>query len=367
MFYDDEREDFENRGEKSKDEFIEEFMEKVTKRSTKNQAQEPPDASAQLVNAINLVSKLPQTKFNNFYPPDWRWKTACAIVSDKITLRKLKLELFQFDTKFKKVYDFCNKLSKCKSPADLLRFKKEFNSLWEAFLIYNNDDVIRWIIEAKILTKESLESISRKTGLDLEVLRDYCDAFYDILEKLHNKEFICSSVIGRAMYEQVRLPISTVWKIIAYFGNAEYLDYFITTINAPDQLDEFLTENIKSHLKSLIWREIRSTSDWELLSKILNLLDNFFSAPTSIQSNTQVIQMYNSTSLNGYSNGHQSQLILDGLRMGLEYLGLKAKSSETNGYFSTNGIINTNGEEARAFELDHIKLPDLSNPDKNKN
>jgi hypothetical protein len=366
MFYDDEREDFENKKEKSKDEFIEEFMEKVTKRSTGNQAQNPTDASTSLVGAINLISKLPLTKFNSSYPPDWRWKTACAIVSDKVGLRKLKWELFQFDTKFKRVYEFCNKLSRCKSSADLLRFKKEFSSLWEAFLIYNSDDVIKWIIEAKILTKESLESISRKTGLDLEILRDYCDAFYDILEKLHNKEFICGNVIGRAMYEQVRLPISTVWKIIAYFGNAEYLDYFITTINAPEQLDEFLTENIKSHLKSLIWREVRSTSDWELLSKILNLLDNFFSAPASYQSNTQVIQMYNSTSLNGYNNGHQPQLILDGLRMGLEYLGLKAKSSETNGHFNVNGIINTNGEEARAFELDHIELPEHNNND-NKN
>jgi len=169
---------------------------------------------------------------NKRRPVDWRWQRGCELAEGARQVRGRDDELVILARKFRRLLD------RCESDMDRLAALDANPELFEAYEIYNADDfnptAIKWELEARILAKESPESIDAKLMLSPAVTRLYTQLFFDVIGRLSAHGLIMHLVIGRAT--QIGLAersYDCLWKLLGYNVGPLILDAFIYQFNNP--------------------------------------------------------------------------------------------------------------------------------------
>jgi hypothetical protein len=93
----------------------------------------------------------------------------------------------------------------------------------------------RWALEARLLTREPLETIAAKSGLATEVVEAYEALFFQVRDHLQARDYILLQVIGpRAARGPRSYELDVLWKLLAYHGGPLLLDVMLSPIPPLD-------------------------------------------------------------------------------------------------------------------------------------
>ena len=157
-------------------------------------------------------------------------------------------------------YRFQIALAKCKDEADRYELMDKYPDIYGAYLIYNRGDAeerhpARFAIEARILASQSDYDIARRMGIRPEVIAIYENVFFNVRDKLSNKDYISTVVMGPSIYAGLTdRDYDLLWKLYGYMYGPVALDAFINSTSRtfrPEKIEEVdaaLAEDIKSTL-----------------------------------------------------------------------------------------------------------------------
>lgn len=168
-------------------------------------------------------------------PPDWRWQRACALADgDRISPGRDD-EYVKFAAKFRRL------MGRCTSDRAKLAALDAHPTMYEAYAVYSQSDArddTRWCLEARVLSRESSQNISRKTMLQRAVLDLYCKIFFDVEDRLSAPSVITHVVIKKAAQMGLaERDHDGLWKLFGYWLGPVVLDALIYDFNLPSQAE----------------------------------------------------------------------------------------------------------------------------------
>jgi len=97
-----------------------------------------------------------------------------------------------------------------------------------AFQIWDDDQLNRSIIEARLLARESFQTIAKKTGLPVYTVKVYEALFFNVHDKLDHETYILSTAIGPSIQRPV-MPddFGDILKLVAYKRGPLYLEHLL--------------------------------------------------------------------------------------------------------------------------------------------
>lgn len=121
------------------------------------------------------------------------------------------------------------------NPAKLYSLSKYDAALFWAHSIWVEDKMpTRWAIEAHILADEPAEKIAQRVGADPDVISAYESVFFDVREKLNNREYVLNVVIKDSVTRGLsERHYDLLWKIFGYQCGPFVLDSIIGRFTSP--------------------------------------------------------------------------------------------------------------------------------------
>jgi hypothetical protein len=143
---------------------------------------------------------------------------------------------------------------------DTERIERTMPELVQAYqLRFGTATALRLEIEARVLARESLESIARKTSVPPTVLALYQQLFFDVADRLDRASYIMHTAIGERVHGTwTEEDIPTLgWKLFGYHCGPQVLDVLIQGSNlrdrpsSPDEVGSYLSGSFSSQLASM--------------------------------------------------------------------------------------------------------------------
>ena len=121
---------------------------------------------------------------------------------------------------------FVKALRRCRDLDDHRSLKEELPAYYQAFWLWmHRPPELRWQVEARILARQSWETIAAKTGLTVESLILYERLFYHVTDRLDDYPYVLHEVI--AWHHAGANRVGTIWQYYAYRGGPDVLDTFL--------------------------------------------------------------------------------------------------------------------------------------------
>lgn len=213
---------------------------------------------ARLSEFVNLRKSSP------LRPADWRWKRALTLLSaDK------KPNRFSEDKFVQAAYKFASMLDDVEESWEYYN-KTVFNTaLSDAHAIYTQSDAkhLKWELEARILAKEDIDSISEKLCISKKAIKWYESLFFNVLDRISNQSWIIHSAIGKGVfYGASERDLDGIWKYCGYFHGVDKLDWMVLHKNSPE-ICQWANEEIDVNMlrKTLHSSKIVATNSWNQL------------------------------------------------------------------------------------------------------
>jgi hypothetical protein len=202
--------------------------------------------------------------------PDWRWLRARRLADNGLTPRRSR-----DDHHVCLAWKFLKRLRKLDIKAEE-RLACDFPTLFDAFKIYDDPQSgVRWIFEAGVMARRSVDMMSEYLRTDAETLQLYEEIFFDVRDALDNQGCIMSNILMPIVTHSVSARDPDVFlKGIAYFGgweavrsswelghaSPEAIDFFNRAIrqkimkNAYDALHtaQINSFNAKDHIQAML-------------------------------------------------------------------------------------------------------------------
>jgi hypothetical protein len=191
-----------------------------------------PDPSKKTARARSSFPTSFHLRRENFWrPQDWRWRRAEFLLAEQESPSP------RLDDEF--VEAALHFLQEDLSGQDLPASKRLLPAgtraaMQSAQQIHDRNDIGTWMLQAWLLTGESLEFISGETSTPIEEIVWFARLFFDVQERLHSRSFITHRVIGpKIHYGLSEKDVDVIWRFWAYNGGRyilqSLLDDFIET------------------------------------------------------------------------------------------------------------------------------------------
>jgi hypothetical protein len=122
-------------------------------------------------------------------------------------------------------------LQEATSQHDQMQVRARFSAIYWAHWFHeqvpDHGVPIRWTIEARILARQSDAEIARLNGCSAEVIEAYEALFFNVRERLDDRDFILTSVIGPIEAGSKFYDEGQLWKLCGYLGGPQMLDAMI--------------------------------------------------------------------------------------------------------------------------------------------
>jgi hypothetical protein len=163
-------------------------------------------------------------------PVDWRWHLAGRLAQGALVPDSW------VDQHILAARDFQVLLADA-GEADLEYLAEWMPGLFTAHSLYQRGpDPVRFEVEARILAKESFDSIARKCQLSVPAITAYEALFFNVLDRLGVISYITHIVIGPKLHEGLTpSDIDVLWKFYGYHGGSHVLDQLIYGQNDTQQ------------------------------------------------------------------------------------------------------------------------------------
>ncbi len=198
---------------------------------------------------------------NSFRPPQWRADRAMQMVAH----RPSRLLPSRFDDSYVRLYRrFLLSLAAAGDDEAARAAIQEPSHVYQAQLLrFNPNRQLRQVLEARLLTHESLADIAHRLGTDALTVDFYEKLFFNIRDRMHNKDWIAKIIVGKrgsaapddlgTITEDQR---GYLYKVFAYRGGPLVLEALITGIGSrpmPQRLEDvaaWFDEALSQHVQT---------------------------------------------------------------------------------------------------------------------
>jgi hypothetical protein len=175
---------------------------------------------------------------NPLRPIDWRWKRAEALRAEQRVFGQ-----FENDRWVVRAREFQRGLDQATTEEAYARLAGSDPGVALAHRIWaQGEHPVRWHLEARLLTEESLTKIASRCQLDEGTVEAYEALFFGVRDEFFKTDSLLFRVIGPSLYRGLHpRDIGSLWKLLAYRGGPLVLDYLVslgTTKEKPEQSDE---------------------------------------------------------------------------------------------------------------------------------
>jgi hypothetical protein len=177
--------------------------------------------------------------------PSWRWDLVKALLHEGRrpgrSMDKHVQNAFRFLSRWKK-----------STEVDRYLLKRDYPTLFSAYLLYANPHSERWLVEAGLLSEATFEDIGKYTAHKAKVVELYGEMFYDIREKREAKGYIANRVlIPAAQRGMDGRDFDCFLKMLAYFAGWKVMTDFIADGDMSDETRQFLSTNFMDSMLKL--------------------------------------------------------------------------------------------------------------------
>lgn len=175
-------------------------------------------------------------------PPDWRWQKVMAYREAGRRLPRIAS-----DRLLSKLFQFSERIDACSNDFQLLEVYEKFPYIADAYDIYKKEGAAgtRWEIEARLLAKESYESIGKKTAAPAETIEAFEKLFFNVEDRLTNKSWLINCVIGRSVHVGLsERDYDLLWKLYGLLGGPVMLDLIISKLGLKEQHSETFEQSV---------------------------------------------------------------------------------------------------------------------------
>lgn len=202
---------------------------------------------------------------NPFRSYDWRWNRARAIRENKLQGKARR----DNDEYVLAALAFQKELAKCQDDFDRYLLMEKYPDIYGAYLIHQRGGdeerhPMRYAIEARLLASQTPRDIAPRFGIEMKVVENYERLFFNVTEKLNNRDYIMTCVISPAVHAGLSdRDYDLLWKLFGYIYGPVVLDTYITTttcLRRPERVEEVnavLAEDARSSLQRKVASTIR--------------------------------------------------------------------------------------------------------------
>lgn len=171
-----------------------------------------------------------------YRPVNWRWERARILKE----LGKSAPGRDKDDSWTKAAASFRKAKDACRNEVEIYQLMEQYPELSMAYELWDEERVnaegrpnaMRYEIEARILARESYETISKKSGLSVSTLKWYERLFFNVQDRINNRMYIFHQAIGDAIQRGMTdRDYAILWKLYAYVRGPHMLDFLVTTFN----------------------------------------------------------------------------------------------------------------------------------------
>ena len=157
---------------------------------------------------------------------DWRWQWACQLFK-----RGEMPDPVYDDDWTRRAFDYLRLVDE--HPAELLA--DTMPNIHAAFQLNATGGICRWELDARILARESPETIESKTGMAATVIECYEALFFNVTSRIDCATYIESKAIGWRPFDGQ--DVATFWNHFGYFYGPYFLDIVIDDFRATGKPD----------------------------------------------------------------------------------------------------------------------------------
>ena len=287
-------------------------------------------------------------------PVDWRWRKALAMAEAKRTPDR-----FSEDKLVQAACKFYALIEGVENPWEYYS-KHIFNeAISDAYAIYSQSDakLTKWELEARILAREDIKTISNHMCLTPKCIKWYESLFFNVLDRIDNASWIVHHALGKLVfYGASERDLDAIWKFCGYFHGPDKLNwllYHTDSQEAREWADKEIDVNMLR--KTLHSSKIVATNSWNQL-QILQLhqknkeLDISSTVSNTSSSNTNLLGSFMDAISSVVTTGSQ-------LKESKE-LGWMANDSNAAEPRASEALMIANGNEEVLDNLVGIKLPE---------
>jgi hypothetical protein len=175
-------------------------------------------------------------------PPDWRWRKVTAYKEAGRRIPRSKT-----DSLMSKLLRFSTLLDGCADEFESVDLSEEYPELCDAHALYTHDGASssKWELEARLLARESYDSIYEKMHIRPETTDIYEKVFFHVSDRLTSKSWIINCVIGRSIHAGLtERDYDLLWKMYGLFSGPYMLDLVISKLGLKDQHSSTLAQSV---------------------------------------------------------------------------------------------------------------------------
>lgn len=180
-------------------------------------------------------SYLDCSRLNPFRPPHWRWLRAEGIVARQQPGAGRERDGRAGYKWINRARRFLAALNRATSDDALVAVAMEYQDIfWAHTAFQDENNPIRWEIEARILARCNNWEIAFHCGVAEEIVEAYEALFFDVREKLHHTGYIVHRVMGEAVQRGVtERAYDLIWKMYAFAYGPHMLNALVTKFSNP--------------------------------------------------------------------------------------------------------------------------------------
>jgi len=153
-------------------------------------------------------------KFNQ--SPRWRWLRAKELIDKQLSPRRSR-----DDTYVRRAWRYLRRY-RPDDPRIEEALATEYPDLHQAKCLFDDVAGSRWVFEAGVMAKQTVEFMAEYLNADSKVLETYENMFFDVRDALEHKGCIHANVLIPALVGGVRATDPDfMWKLVAYEGDWE--------------------------------------------------------------------------------------------------------------------------------------------------
>jgi len=178
---------------------------------------------------------------------------------------------------------FVKALRRCHNEADRQRLARREPAIYQAYAIYTDESQMRrWELEARLLAKESMETIAAKVGCAAGAVVAYEGLFFDVLGALHARGYITHVVVGPKLHDGSlkETDVDVFLKLFGYFHGGlmvdALVDYFQNPPSLPERLDDLAPaalEQLRTKLAIKAMLRVRTASSASFATRLPRFLE----------------------------------------------------------------------------------------------
>jgi hypothetical protein len=164
-----------------------------------------------------------------FRPVDWRWRRAVYLVENGRPVAPRRDDAWA-----RAAVRFYRALRQCQDEAARQGLARRLPALFQAHALYAGPpSLVRWHLEARLLTPESFGEVAEKCGTTPEVVEAYEALFFCVRDRIDSEGYVVLQVLGKAHRGLTEADVDLHLKMHAYAGGPIALDRLLDYFKGP--------------------------------------------------------------------------------------------------------------------------------------